>query len=51
MVDMAKGFSLGGFGAVLFRDFGLPADVAFAVFGSACFAVAWVLTGRADRDS
>ena len=48
-VDMAKGFSLGFFGAVLFRDFGFWTNMAFTVAGAGSFAITWVLTGCADR--
>ena len=48
-VDMLKGFSLGFFGAVLFRDFTLLANVLFTLAGLITFVTAWALTGRADR--
>ena len=48
-VDMLKGLSLGFFGAVVFREYSLLANVIFFVLGSAFFGTAWVLTGKADR--
>ena len=48
-VDMLKGFSLGFFGAVLFRDYALVTNVLFALAGLITFWVAWTLTGRTDR--
>ena len=48
-VDMLKAFTVGFYGAVVFRDHPMIANVIFAVLGPAAFAGAWVLTERADE--